>query len=51
MFPNIYINLVYIYYTYHFADGKTIKFSSNVVVEKLQNPDMIVSSRRVGHSS
>jgi hypothetical protein len=50
--PDIYANLLSIYQIFHSGDGNTIVFSPNdVVILELQNPNIVVSSRKVYHSS
>jgi hypothetical protein len=50
--PDISTNLLSIYQICHSGDGKTIEFSPNdVVIRELHNPDIVVSSGRVDHSS
>jgi hypothetical protein len=50
--PDISANLLSIYQICHSGNGKTIEFSPNdVIIRELQNPDIVVASGKVDHSS
>jgi hypothetical protein len=50
--PHISANLLSIYQICHSGNGKTVEFSPNdVIIRELQNPDIVVASGKVDHSS